>query len=189
VERTAAFPVPVRVPDPVVVPATVAPPTPPTSGGRPSAGTTGGWRERCRNRYRERFAEQPSHRPLTDAEDQGSRTDSSAPGSRTCASGLVDGRHKTRSSKTRQEADRLQTRLRVAARAGELFDRESGKPLSWLVEAERAGVTVVVLDPGVAGTQVATVVGAPGSQWGGVVGGVRPSGGVTACSGTTTRVG
>lgn len=43
----------------------------------------------------------------------------------------VDGRHKTRSFKTREQADRLRSRLQQAVRAGERFDVDSGEPVRW----------------------------------------------------------
>jgi hypothetical protein len=44
---------------------------------------------------------------------------------------LVDGRHKTRSFKTKAEAEALRARLLVEARDGTLFDRETGLPVTW----------------------------------------------------------
>ena len=44
----------------------------------------------------------------------------------------VNGRDKTRAFKTRAQADRLRSRLQVAANDGELFDIATGLPASWL---------------------------------------------------------
>lgn len=44
----------------------------------------------------------------------------------------VNGRDKTRTFKTRAQADRLRSRLQVAANDGELFDLATGLPVSWL---------------------------------------------------------
>ena len=43
----------------------------------------------------------------------------------------VDGRHKTRSFKTKEQADRLRSHLQQAVRAGEVFDVDSGEPVGW----------------------------------------------------------
>lgn len=44
----------------------------------------------------------------------------------------VDGRDRTRSFKTRAEADRFRSSLLAAAQAGQPFDPASGEPLAWL---------------------------------------------------------
>ena len=44
----------------------------------------------------------------------------------------VDGRDKTRSLKTKAEAERLQARLQMAAIEGEGFDLATGLPMSWV---------------------------------------------------------
>jgi hypothetical protein len=51
----------------------------------------------------------------------------------------VDGRDKTRAFKTRAEADRMRSRIQVAAVEGERFDPTSGLPTSW--SAAPAGPT------------------------------------------------
>ena len=43
----------------------------------------------------------------------------------------VDGRGKTRSLKTRAEANRLKSRLEAAVRDGDVFDTATGEPVSW----------------------------------------------------------
>src|SRR5689334_22643578 len=43
----------------------------------------------------------------------------------------VDGRDRTRSFKTRSEADRFRSSLVSAVRAGDLFDEATGEPVSW----------------------------------------------------------
>lgn len=43
----------------------------------------------------------------------------------------VDGRGKTRSLKTRAEANRLKSRLEAAVREGDVFDVATGEPVSW----------------------------------------------------------
>lgn len=51
----------------------------------------------------------------------------------------IDGRDKTRAFKTRAEAERLRSRLQVAAAGGEAFDLTTGFPTSW--RARPAGPT------------------------------------------------
>lgn len=43
----------------------------------------------------------------------------------------VDGRHKTRSIKTREQAERLRSQLQQAVRDGQRFDPETGEPIKW----------------------------------------------------------
>ena len=48
----------------------------------------------------------------------------------------VDGRHKTRSFKTKEQAERLRSRLQQAVREGHRFDVETGEPVRWERTAE-----------------------------------------------------
>jgi hypothetical protein len=43
----------------------------------------------------------------------------------------VNGRQRSRSYRTKGEAERLRTALLVAAQSGEAFDDETGEPVSW----------------------------------------------------------
>lgn len=43
----------------------------------------------------------------------------------------VDGRHKTRSFKTKEQAERLRSQLQQAVRDGQRFDLETGEPIKW----------------------------------------------------------
>lgn len=43
----------------------------------------------------------------------------------------VDGRHRTRSFKTKEQADRLRSQLQQAVRGGDRFDVETGEPVRW----------------------------------------------------------